>query len=140
MPVIGGYWLSPLRIASATASTGAGSQGKSGKPWPRLTAPFSVANADMTVKMVVPTSGRREVSLEKSMLAAVWLGIVMQGLKLGGLVIIPDRAPLILTGRGLFLQPRLRRQDAEHACLDRATGQLEQRLVLAAHGCCPLVP
>jgi hypothetical protein len=33
--------------------------------------------------MVVPTSGRREVSLEKSMLAAVWLGIVMQGLKLG---------------------------------------------------------
>ncbi|AJX71346.1 hypothetical protein BG19_3497 [Burkholderia pseudomallei MSHR840] len=37
-----------------------GSQSKSGKPWPRLTAPFSAASALMTVKIVVPTSGRRE--------------------------------------------------------------------------------
>ena len=33
------------------------------KPWPRLTAPHSVARADMTVKMVVPTAGRRLVSV-----------------------------------------------------------------------------
>jgi hypothetical protein len=42
-----------------TASSSAGSQSKSGKPWPRLTAWCSAARADMTVKMVVPTLGRR---------------------------------------------------------------------------------
>jgi hypothetical protein len=31
--------------------------GKSGKPWPRLTAPCSAASCDITVKMVVPTFG-----------------------------------------------------------------------------------
>src|SRR5690606_5857324 len=30
---------------------------KSGKPWPRLTAPCSCASCDITVKMVVPTFG-----------------------------------------------------------------------------------
>jgi hypothetical protein len=59
MPAIGGYWFWPLRIAVATASTSAGSQSKSGKPCPRLTAPRSVASADITVKIVVPTVGRR---------------------------------------------------------------------------------
>src|SRR5665647_3372545 len=44
-------------MASLTASISLGSQLKSGKPWPRLTAFFSAANADMTVKMVVPTLG-----------------------------------------------------------------------------------
>src|SRR5687767_8047036 len=44
-------------MASVTAWTKRGSQSKSGKPWPRLTAPFSMASADMTVKMVVPTAG-----------------------------------------------------------------------------------
>jgi hypothetical protein len=47
-------------MAFATASTIRGSQPKSGKPWPRFTAPFSAASALMTVKMVVPTFGRRE--------------------------------------------------------------------------------
>ncbi|WJN75338.1 hypothetical protein OH687_00640 [Burkholderia anthina] len=37
-----------------------GSQSKSGKPWPRFTAPFSAASALITVKIVVPTFGRRE--------------------------------------------------------------------------------
>ncbi|MNL67395.1 hypothetical protein D3C87_1919750 [compost metagenome] len=59
-PAIGGYWLWPARMAPATASTIFGSQSKSGKPWPRLTAFFSMARADITVKMVVPTAGRRE--------------------------------------------------------------------------------
>ena len=44
-------------MASLTQATSCGSQSKSGKPWPRLTAFFSVANADMTVKMVVPMLG-----------------------------------------------------------------------------------
>jgi hypothetical protein len=56
-PVMGGYWFRPLTIASVTAFTSRGSQSKSGKPWPRLTAPFSAARPDITVKMVVPTAG-----------------------------------------------------------------------------------
>src|SRR3954447_4745856 len=44
-------------MASDTACTRRGSQSKSGKPWPRFTAPFSAASADITVKMVVPTAG-----------------------------------------------------------------------------------
>src|SRR5450755_4176957 len=59
MPVIGGYWFRPARIAASTASTSFGSQSKSGKPWPRLTAPCSRASADITVKIVVPTVGNR---------------------------------------------------------------------------------
>src|SRR5436190_7875233 len=62
MPAIGGYWLSPERIAASTASSSRGSQSKSGKPWPRLTAPRSCASADITVKIVVPTVGRRVVT------------------------------------------------------------------------------
>ena len=60
-PGMGGYWLWPACMARVTALTSSGSQSKSGKPWPRLTAPVSAASADMTVKMVVPTLGRREV-------------------------------------------------------------------------------
>src|SRR6187200_2947269 len=62
MPAIGGYWLRPDRIAASTASSSLGSQSKSGKPWPRLTAPRSCASADITVKIVVPTVGRRVVT------------------------------------------------------------------------------
>src|SRR3954451_9271427 len=54
---MGGYWFRPCRMASDTASSSFGSHSKSGKPCPRLTAPRSVASADMTVKMVVPTAG-----------------------------------------------------------------------------------
>ena len=61
MPAIGGYWLRPDRIAASTASSSFGSQSKSGKPWPRLTAPCSCASADITVKIVVPT--RRQAAL-----------------------------------------------------------------------------
>eukprot|EP01137_Pigoraptor_chileana_P035362 Opistho-2@29247 len=59
MPVMGAYWLWPARMAVSTASIRAGAQAKSGKPWPRLTAPCWAARADMVVKMVVPTWGRR---------------------------------------------------------------------------------
>jgi len=62
-PAIGGYWFKPERIALFTASSSAGSQSKSGKPWPRFTALCCVANADITVKIVVPTCGRRLVML-----------------------------------------------------------------------------
>src|SRR3990167_7002265 len=61
MPGMGGYWLCPARMAWCTASIRVGSQSKSGKPWPRFTAPCSAASADMTLKMVVPTWGRRLV-------------------------------------------------------------------------------
>jgi hypothetical protein len=57
MPGIGGYWLWPAAMAAVTSSSSFGSQLKSGKPWPRFTAFFSVASADITVKMVVPTAG-----------------------------------------------------------------------------------
>src|SRR3569833_1591196 len=60
MAVIGGYWFNPFCIACVTASTSAGSQSKSGKPCPRFTAFFSAANADITVKTVVPTRGKRD--------------------------------------------------------------------------------
>ena len=56
-PVIGAYWLWPARIARSSASTRRPGTGKSGKPWPRLTAPCSAASCDITVKMVVPTFG-----------------------------------------------------------------------------------
>src|SRR5690606_33311391 len=57
MPVIGAYWLWPARIARSSASTRRAGTSKSGKPWPRLTAPCSAASCDITVKMVVPTLG-----------------------------------------------------------------------------------
>src|SRR5690625_5064750 len=57
MPVMGAYWLCPWRMARSRASTSRGGTSKSGKPWPRLTAPCSAASWDMTVKMVVPTCG-----------------------------------------------------------------------------------
>src|SRR5689334_22886321 len=56
---MGGYWFRPRCMARVTASTSRGSQSKSGKPCPRLTASCCCASADMTVKMVVPTAGRR---------------------------------------------------------------------------------
>src|SRR5574344_2714155 len=59
MRVMGAYWLWPACMASVTACSSCGSQPKSGKPWPRLTAWCSCARADMTVKMVVPTWGSR---------------------------------------------------------------------------------
>jgi hypothetical protein len=56
-PVMGGYWFKPDCMAPVTASTSLGSQSKSGNPCPKLTALCSVAKADMTVKIVVPTDG-----------------------------------------------------------------------------------
>src|SRR5438105_2519058 len=45
------------RMALVRGPSAAAMRSKSGKPCPRLTAPVSVAKADITVKMVVPTAG-----------------------------------------------------------------------------------
>ena len=54
---MGAYWLAPARRCFSTRSSSAGSGEKSGKPCDRLMAPHSAASLDITVKMVVPTSG-----------------------------------------------------------------------------------
>src|SRR5262245_56052169 len=59
-PGMGAYWLLPPRIAAETASTSAGSQSKSGKPWERLMAPCSFARRVITAKIDTPTSGSFE--------------------------------------------------------------------------------
>ena len=57
MPEAGEYWLCPARIAWSSPSSRRAGAGKSGKPWPRLTAWCSAASWDITVKIVVPTLG-----------------------------------------------------------------------------------
>src|SRR6185369_9020836 len=59
-PAIGGYWLRPASMWRCMASNSTGSAWKSGKPCDRFTAPHSAARRDITVKMVVPISGKRE--------------------------------------------------------------------------------
>ena len=49
-------------MAAETSATNLGSHSKSGNPCPKLTAPDSAANADMTEKMVVPMLGCFETS------------------------------------------------------------------------------
>src|SRR6476646_4509277 len=98
MPAIGGYWLRPDRIAASTASSSFGSQSKSGKPWPRLTAPRSCASADITVKIVVPTVGRRLVTT----------GVLGSA---GSRTFTLERSELIVVGV------------AGHGALDQRTGQ-----------------
>ena len=56
-PDIGAYWFGPRRRCLAASSTSRGGGSKSGKPCERLIAPCSAARRDITVKMVVPTSG-----------------------------------------------------------------------------------
>src|ERR1700685_3370258 len=52
-PRMGAYWLGPSLSAWAAAWQIAKGPSLSGKPWPRLTAPWASASADMWVKMVV---------------------------------------------------------------------------------------
>ena len=49
-------------MADETSAINCGSHSKSGNPCPKLTAPDSVAKADMTEKMVVPMAGCLETS------------------------------------------------------------------------------
>jgi hypothetical protein len=51
-------------MACVTAAGSAGSQSKSGNPCPRFTAFFSAASADITEKIVVPTSGNLEAGMK----------------------------------------------------------------------------
>src|SRR5262245_19287542 len=59
-PAIGGYWLRPALMYLVTRSRSSFAQSKSGKPCDRLIALCSCARRDITVKMVVPTSGSLE--------------------------------------------------------------------------------
>ena len=56
-PGMGAYWFKPARMWPATSSTRRGGGEKSGKPCDKLMASCSAASRDITVKMVVPTSG-----------------------------------------------------------------------------------
>src|SRR5689334_17052924 len=60
MPGPGGYWLWPALMAATAASATSGGPSVSGKPWPRLMDPVSVASADISAKMVVAKPCRRE--------------------------------------------------------------------------------
>src|SRR5690606_23121492 len=59
-PAMGAYWLWPPRMACSSSASNSAGGSKSGKPCERLMAPCCCASADITVKMVVPTWGRRE--------------------------------------------------------------------------------
>src|SRR5215217_7573169 len=61
MPGPGGYWLTPVRIASTAASSTSGGPSVSGKPWPRLIEPVCTASADISAKIVVPKPASLEV-------------------------------------------------------------------------------
>ena len=51
MPRAGGYWLCPCAIARRAASATASGAGSSGKPWPRLSAPCSIARRAIVTKI-----------------------------------------------------------------------------------------
>src|SRR4029079_12211817 len=59
-PAIGGYWFKPALMYLVTRSRNSFAQSKSGKPCERLIALCSCARRDITVKIVVPTSGSFE--------------------------------------------------------------------------------
>ncbi len=59
---MGAYWFEPARMWRETRSKSSGEAEKSGKPWDRLMAPHSAASRDITVKIVVPTPGSRDVT------------------------------------------------------------------------------
>ena len=62
MPALGGYWLSPRRMASTATSFNSSGPSVSGKPWPRLTEPVARASSDMVAKMVVVKGRSRRAS------------------------------------------------------------------------------
>src|SRR6516165_8225611 len=53
MPLPGGYWLWPLRMAATATSRSSSGPSVSGKPWPRLIDSVRVASSDMVAKIVV---------------------------------------------------------------------------------------
>ena len=57
LPAMGAYWLCPASMALVTAARSASGVSKSGNPCATLSAPQADANADISVKMVVPTWG-----------------------------------------------------------------------------------
>src|SRR6185503_11739666 len=62
MPMAGGYWLWPARMASTAASSTEAGPSVSGKPWPRLIEPVATARADISPKMVEPKPRMRSTT------------------------------------------------------------------------------
>src|SRR4051812_46921412 len=58
-PGAAAYWLRSAAMAFCAASLMKAGAGKSGKPWPRFTAPCSTASLVISVKMEVPKPSRR---------------------------------------------------------------------------------
>ena len=54
IPMAGGYWLWPARMASIAASSTEAGPSVSGNPWPRFTESVANARADISPKMVEP--------------------------------------------------------------------------------------
>src|SRR5690242_15075830 len=65
MPGPGGYWLTPVRIASTAASSTAAGPSVSGKPCPRLIEPVCTASADISAKIVVPKPASFDVNADR---------------------------------------------------------------------------
>src|SRR5215207_1761155 len=62
MPRPGGYWLAPPRMAAIASSSRESGPSVSGKPWPRFTEPVRTARADISAKIVVPSTCNRWAS------------------------------------------------------------------------------
>jgi len=72
IPLIGAYWLWPARMALPNSSTRRSGTAKSGNPCPRLTARYSAASCDMTVKIVVPTLGNLVATIGAVIVCPPW--------------------------------------------------------------------
>ena len=70
MPIPGGYWLWPARMAATAASITSGGPSSSGKPWPRLIEPVATASADISAKIVVPKPWSRDTRYGESATSA----------------------------------------------------------------------
>src|SRR4051812_19300413 len=70
MPMPGGYWLWPSRMAATAASITSRGPSSSGKPWPRLIEPVATASADISAKIVVPKPWSRDTRYGESATSA----------------------------------------------------------------------
>ncbi len=98
-PGPGGYWLRPPSMAAFAASSISRGPSVSGKPWPRFTAPCSVASAVISAKMVVPKGAREGLPGGRAMARgyAAW-SAVRRSLR----PVVVERRGSVIAGRGLF--------------------------------------
>src|SRR5262245_61097148 len=66
MPLPGGYWFCPPRMAATAASRISSGPSVSGKPCPRLMAPVATASADISAKIVEPKPRARDARCGES--------------------------------------------------------------------------